>query len=143
MATKKTVKPQDLTPREGKVLRFLVGRKHNGDSQTYTDDCIVEATWSDLPHSHNQAVQTVSSLKVKGLLTNVAKGQYTPTEAGIKLIVAANKAGMWNAPPAPSVTNNPVHIDPVIKPYQKADTQPAKPKAKPKAKAKPRAKASK
>jgi hypothetical protein len=122
VATKKTstAKPEDLTPREGKVLRFLVGRKRKGDTQTATDECIVERAWSDLPHNHAQAVQTVSSLKAKGLLVNVSKGHYTPTEAGVRLMEKAEKANLWLTSPPPSVTNNPEHIDPVLKPYKKA-----------------------
>jgi outer membrane biosynthesis protein TonB len=134
-----TIKPDDLTPREGKVLRFFVGRKASGDKQTATDDSIVEIPWSDLPHSHNQAMMAVRSLATKGLLTRVHEGQYTPTQAGITLVHAANKAKMWQVAPPPSLTNKPEHIDPVLQSYKPAAKP--KPKAKPKAKPKPKPKA--
>ena len=139
MATKKIskAKPEDLTPREGKVLRFFVGRKNAGDNQTATDDCIVETPWSDLPHSHNQAVLTISKLISKGLMKRVGDGWYTPTTGGIALIVIANEAKMWQAAPPPSVTNQVEHIDPVLS-YTPAAKPAVKPKAKPKAKSKPK-----
>jgi hypothetical protein len=141
VATRKktTVNPEDLTPREGKVLRYFVGRKASGDNQTATDDCIVEIPWSDLPHSHSQALLTVSSLVSKGLLTKVSDGWYTPSQGAATLVAAANKAKMWQVAPPPSVTNQAEHIDNVLKTYKpKAKPAAPKPKAKPKAKPKPK-----
>lgn len=142
MARRKTAttNPEDLTPREGKVLRYFVGRKKFGDNQTTTDDCIVETPWSDLPHSHNQAVMTISSLQAKGLLIRVHDHQHTPTEAGIKLMELAEKMGLWLAPPPPSVTNNPQNIDPVVTDYNPADRHRPVPKPAGKLKSKPAAK---
>lgn len=138
-----TVKPEDLTPRQGKVLRYFVGRKNAGDNQTATDDCIVETPWSDLPHSHSQALMTISKLASNGLLVWVGGDRYTPTPDGIALIAIANKENMWQAAPPPSVTNRVAeHIDPVLSYTPKPAAKPAaKPKAKPKAKSKPKPKA--
>lgn len=111
------MKPSDLTNREGKTLRFYVGRTRNGPIPVATDDCIVETSWSDLPHTHLEAVTTVSSLKASRLLKRVGKG-WEATQSGIKLVDAANKANAWQAPPPPSVTNSPEHIDPVLKDYK-------------------------
>ena len=127
-----TVNPDDLTPREGKVLRYFVGRWKAGDNQTATDDCIVETAWSDLPHDHAQAARTVRSLVDRWLLLKVHEGRYTPTQAGVDLMEIADKERKWMTPPPPSVTNRPQFISPIVKPY--------KPKAKAKAKAKPPAK---
>ncbi len=135
-----------LTPREGKVLRYFVGRKARGETQTATDDCIVETEWSDLPHSHFQALAAVQNLIDYGLLLRVDLELYTPTPAGTKLIAAANAAKMWQAAPRPSVTNNAQHISNVLTDFKpkRAATKPAakpKPKAKPKAPPKPKPKA--
>ena len=135
-----TTNPEDLTPREGKVLRYFVGRKSSGDNQTATDDCIVEIPWSDLPHSHSQALLTVSSLVSKGLLVRVQEGWYTPAIGAAAVVAAANKAKMWQVAPPPSVTNKAEHIDNVLKAYKPAAKQPAKPKPKAKPKAKPKPK---
>lgn len=134
MARKKapTVKPDDLTPCEGKVLRYFVGRWNFGDNQTATDDCIVGTPWSDLPHSHGEAVQTIDSLIDKWLLVTVHEGRHTPTQQGVDLMAAADKAKMWQTAPPPSVTNNPRYIDPVVKAY-KPKAKAKKPAAKKKA----------
>lgn len=142
-----TVNPDDLTPREGKVLRFFVGRYSIDQKPVPTEACIVEAVWSDLPHTHSQALLTVSSLANKGLLEDSKiEGRHIPTVDGKTLIAEANKLNMWQAPPPPVITNNPEHIDPVVRAYvtnKPAAKQAAKPKpkAKPKAKAKPKPKA--
>lgn len=115
------MKPSDLTPREGKTLRYYVGRTKDGATQTPTDACIVEAVWSDLPHTHFEATTTVSSLKASKLLKRNGEG-WQATPAGIKLIDAANKANVWQQAPKPSVTNNPEHIDPVLKDFKSKTT---------------------
>ncbi len=104
MATKKTFKPEDLNPQEGKVLRFYVGRLAR-EEQTPTDACIVETVWSDLPKTHMEAVRVTGRLKKKGLLNAGEKGFCVATKAGIDLIQAANKAHMWQQAPPPYITN--------------------------------------
>lgn len=101
------------------MLRYFVSKEAQGHDSTPTDACIVQTAWSDLPHSHNQAVITTSSLMAKGLLFSPVPGKHKPTEAGIALIKRADQAKLWQAPPAPSITNNPVHIDPVVKDKKK------------------------
>jgi hypothetical protein len=104
MATKKTLKPEDLNPQEGKVLRFYVGRLDR-EKQTPTDDCIVETVWSDLPKTHMEAVRVTGRLKKKGLLRAGESGFCIATEAGIRLIAAANKSNIWQQAPPPYITN--------------------------------------
>lgn len=109
MTTKRSsaVKPDDLTPREGKVLRYYASKLKGGEKQTATDSCIVKTPWSDLPHNHMQAVQTCAKLKAKGLLVaGQTKGWVTATAAGVRLIAKANELGMWQVPPSPKKTNN-------------------------------------
>jgi hypothetical protein len=104
MPTKKTFEPEDLTPQEGKVLRYFVSMLGR-EEQTPTDNCIVETVWSDLPKTHLAAVRVTSRLKSKGLLKAAAKGHCSATEAGVRLIKAADKTHIWQTPPPPSVTN--------------------------------------
>lgn len=105
MATKKTLKPENLNPQEGKVLRFFVSRLDR-EKQTPTDDAIVETVWSDLPKTHMAAVQVTGRLKKKGLLKAGDKGFCVATEAGVRLIAVANKTNVWQQAPPPSVTNH-------------------------------------
>lgn len=104
MSTKKTYKPEDLTPQEGKVLRFFVSRLDR-EKQTATDDCIVETVWSDLPKTHMAAVQVTGRLKKKGLLSAGEKGFCVATKAGVSLITSANKTHVWQQAPPPRITN--------------------------------------
>ena len=107
MATKKkakTYKPEDLTPQEGKVLRYFVSSLRR-EEQTPTDNCIVETWWSDLPHNHMEAVRVTGRLKAKKLLRAGEKGFCVATEAGVSLIKAANKTHIWQQAPPPSTTN--------------------------------------
>lgn len=66
--------------------------------------CIVLIKWSDLPHSKTMAASTISALRKKGLVERGKHG-YKPTEAGSKLMAAADKKGMWNVPPPREKTN--------------------------------------
>jgi hypothetical protein len=103
----KGVRPSDLTPRQGKVLRFIVSHTKLYKGSAITPEmCIVLTTWSDLPHNKTQAVSTISALAKRGLIVRSTTQQgYVPTDAGIKLMAAADKKGMWNAPPSPAKTN--------------------------------------
>jgi hypothetical protein len=104
VATKKTYKPEDLNPQEGKVLRFFASRLAR-EKQTPTDDCIVETVWSDLPKTHMEAVRVTGRLKKKGLLRAGEKGFCVATEAGVSLIKIANKTNVWQQAPPPYITN--------------------------------------
>jgi len=100
----KGVKPGDLTPRQGKVLRYIVSHNKLFKQEVTPEMCIVLTKWSDLPHSKTMAASTISALRKLGLVERGKQG-YKPTEAGAKLMAAADKKGMWNAPPAPKKTN--------------------------------------
>jgi hypothetical protein len=104
VTTKKTLKPEDLNPQEGKVLRFFVSRLDR-EKQTATDDCIVQTVWSDLPKTHMEAIRVTGRLKKKGLLKAGDRNYCVATEAGVRLILAANKAKMWQQAPPPYITN--------------------------------------
>jgi hypothetical protein len=96
--------PEDLTPQEGKVLRYFVSMLAR-EEQTPTDKCIVETVWSDLPKTHMAAVRVTGRLKSKGLLAAGEKGHCRATEAGVRLIEAANKTKVWQQAPPPRITN--------------------------------------
>jgi len=98
------VKPERLSPRAGKVLRFVVARTKSGNAPVEADSCTNRIKWSDLPHTHLQAVSTLSGLAKRGLVEKVKQG-YSATAAGIELIALADKKGMWRDPPPPNVTN--------------------------------------
>lgn len=96
--------PIDLTNREGKTLRYYAGRTRNGDRQISADACIVTTEWSDLPHSHMQAVMTLTKLLKYKLVRRDGSG-WVATTGGINLEATASKKGMWQTPPPPSITN--------------------------------------
>lgn len=98
------MKPERLSPRAGKVLRFVVARTKSGNAPVEPDSCTNRIKWSDLPHTHLQAVSTLSGLSKRGLVEKVKQG-YSATAAGIELIALADKRGMWRDPPPPKVTN--------------------------------------
>lgn len=98
------MKPERLSPRAGKVLRYVAARTKSGNPPVKPDDCTNRIKWSDLPHTHLQAVSTLSGLAKRGLVEKVKQG-YSATAAGIELIALADKKGLWRSPPPPSVTN--------------------------------------
>ena len=98
------MKPSELTPRQGKVLRYVVARDRNAKEIVEQKDCITKIKWSDLPQSLLQAKVALRRLEVFGLVQKQGKG-YVPTKDGIKLIKAADKQGLWQTPPPPSITN--------------------------------------
>lgn len=99
------MQPSDLTPREGKVLRYFADRTRAGDWQIPADNCIVKIEWSDLPHTHFQAVTTLASLAKRGLVEQVKQG-YRATASGMKLSALADKERLWMSAPPPSITNS-------------------------------------
>ncbi len=84
------MKPEDLTAREGKVLRYVVS--HN--APVAIAKCIVKIEWSDLPHTWLQSKHTLEKLRAYGLVKQ-QKGSYLSTPSGEKLISRANKQGSW------------------------------------------------
>lgn len=91
----------ELSDRQGKVLRYVVTTT---DQPVHPDRTINHIKWSDLPHSHLEALMTFESLLTKGLVRKQDKSRYTFTEIGVKVVQHANDEGMWNVPPSPSVT---------------------------------------
>lgn len=100
----KGVKPSHLTPRQGKVLRYIVSHNKLFSEEVTPEMCVVTIKWSDLPQSKTMAASTISALRKLKLIERGNKG-YKPTEAGKKLTAAADKKDMWNKPPSPKITN--------------------------------------
>jgi hypothetical protein len=95
----------DLSPRQGKVLRYCCSKYESGVTVT-PDMCIVKIHWSDMPKSPMQAQGALRKLKSFGLVAPVENG-YRATKDGLALIKQANEEGLWRKPPPPSVTNLP------------------------------------
>lgn len=98
------MKADSLTPREGKVLRYVSGKTRLGDGPVTPEMCVIRIKWSDLPQSKFQAVTAIATL-VGYKLIKAVEGGYEATASGQKLIASANKAGLWNEAPAPHITN--------------------------------------
>jgi hypothetical protein len=94
----KKVAYKDLTPREGKLLRYVCtytpGRL--GPNVTTEMAAIPSAPIfnSDLPRTQAQARIAFGRLAKLGLIERVGKG-YEPTEEGKAVEKAATKAGIW------------------------------------------------
>lgn len=99
-----SVKPSDLTLRQGKTLRYFVYRKRHGEAVVPLASAIVQVAWSDLPKTERQALNTLSALSKLGLVERRKNG-FEATVAGDKLVTIADKEGLWNAPPSPKKTN--------------------------------------
>jgi hypothetical protein len=97
---------EEMTPRQGKVLRYVVSTK---DQPVAPSRCVVKTKWSDLPHSDMQARKTLSELRRLGLVKRIDKDAFEPTGAGRDLIAYANKKGLWQQPPPPEKTNSSLH----------------------------------
>jgi hypothetical protein len=87
------IDPQELTPREGKCLRFLVS-----SDRTIEPDILVVNPWmpSDLPDNILQARSVLRKLAKLKLAERVGKNRFKAASAGAALIASANKAGLWN-----------------------------------------------
>lgn len=96
-------KPEELSPRQGKVLRYLCSKYRNGE-QVKPDRLVNRIAWSDLPHTFMSAQATLERLAEFGLVVRSDDG-YIATKAGIALMKEADKAKLWRSPPPPSVTN--------------------------------------
>lgn len=88
----------ELSPREGKVLRFVVS---NHTPPTTPERCIVSIEWSDLPKTLLQARATLEKLRANGLAERNDKRGYTATAEGRRLIAEASKQKLWQDPPIP------------------------------------------
>ena len=83
----------ELTPREGKVLRYIVSR---GADPVLPARVINSIDWSDLPHTLLQALVTFRKLRALGLVEPAGKG-YVALPAGRQLIATANQQGFWRS----------------------------------------------
>ena len=97
------MKPDELSPRQGKVLRYVCDKTKGGVPVT-ADMTIVKIQWSDLPHTVIQAQATLRRLAKFGLAERSGDG-YRATKAGQTLIKEADASKMWRTPPPPAVTN--------------------------------------
>jgi hypothetical protein len=97
------VTPEELSPRQGKVLRYLCS-KHRGSEPVTPDKFVIKIAWSDLPHTVMSAQATLERLTEFGLAVR-SDGGYIATKAGLALMKEADKAKLWRSPPPPSVTN--------------------------------------
>ena len=95
-----------LTPRQGKVLRYVVSTH---DQPVSPSRCVITTKWSDLPHSDMQARKTLSELRRHGLVKRLDKDAYEPTDQGREVIAYANKEKLWQQPPPPKKTNKFLH----------------------------------
>ena len=86
-----------LTPREGKVLRFVLSRS-SGQYQepVKLEQVINRIEWSDLPHDLWQAKVTLARLEALGMVQRDGDG-YQATSKGSSLIADANASGWWNS----------------------------------------------
>lgn len=99
----------DLSPRQGKVLRFVCS-KHKSKSDPVTPEmCIVLIRWSDMPHTAMQARSALSRLRKLNLIDRVDKDQYRANETGLAVMQEADKRKLWRKPPPQSVTNRYYH----------------------------------
>ena len=95
-------KPEELSPRQGKVLRYLCSQYKIGPATP--DKFVNKIAWSDLPHTVWSAQATLERLTEFGLAVRSGDG-YTATKAGLALMKEADKAKLWRSAPPPSVTN--------------------------------------
>lgn len=95
------MKERELTPTEGKTLRYLVARFPEPVKPSQATNKI---SWSDIPHSYLEALGVMERLRKWGYAEKMPLG-YVATEKGRKRIARANKNKEWQAPPPPSVTN--------------------------------------
>jgi RIO-like serine/threonine protein kinase len=93
-----------LSPRQGKVLRYVCCKSRN-DVIVTPEMCIVHIAWSDMPHTAMQARSALVSLRKVGLVERVDKDQYRATEDGFAVMKEADKRKLWRKAPPPSVTN--------------------------------------
>ena len=92
----------ELTPRQGKVLRQVVT---TSVQPVPVSRCIHTMPWSDLPKNDMQARKVFSVLSKFGLVERVDKGFYAATLVGKEVIKHADKEGLWRKAPPPSITN--------------------------------------
>lgn len=97
------MKPDELSPRQGKVLRYLTDKTKQGAVVT-PQMTVVKIAWSDLPHTVIQARTVLRRLVKSGLAENNGD-DFRATEAGLALIKEADAAKLWRKPPPPEVTN--------------------------------------
>lgn len=100
--TEPAVVIERLSPRQGKVLRYLCSTKQ----QPVTPDRTIRTIeWSDLPKTDLQARKALDVLRRFGLVKRVDKNTYEPTEVGREVVAIADKEKRWQEAPPPAVTN--------------------------------------
>jgi hypothetical protein len=91
-----------LSPRQGKVLRYLCSTKQ----QPVTPDRTIRTIeWSDLPKTVLQGRKALEVLRRYKLVEKIGKNAYSPTEAGREMIKVADAENRWQEAPPPAVTN--------------------------------------
>ena len=98
------MKPDELSPRQGKVLRYLCCKYEGTEPIVTAEKTINHIAWSDLPHTPMQARTTLTRLTRLGLAERSGDG-YRATKAGLELMKQADAAKLWRTPPPPAVTN--------------------------------------
>lgn len=99
--------PNELSPREGKVLRYVDSFSQRMDAPVFPNMVISGRDWSDLPHTILQAKRTLEKLDEVGMVSRDEKDRkgFRVTPAGIALILSANAQKLWQTPPPPHITN--------------------------------------
>ena len=95
-----------LSPRQGKVLRYITGTR---DQPVTPERCVVTIEWTDLPQTVVQARKTLFMLKKYKLVEQVNKHEYTATPAGREVIAHADKEKLWRQAPPREKTNKYLH----------------------------------
>ena len=102
MATKIDKLIAKMTPRQGKVLRFVVSTT---EQPVGLSRVVNHIDWSDLPHSVLEAKATFEALVKFKLVRRVGgKEGFTSTQLGQDLIEQARVQRLWMQAPPPSVT---------------------------------------
>lgn len=103
MASKESKIVKEMSPREGKILRYLLS---TSQSPVAPERVVVTGPpWTDLPFTMMEANISFGKL-VKLKLANRTDGEYEATKLAEEVMSYANKLGMWKTPPSPAVTNN-------------------------------------
>lgn len=102
LATNEAKLIKKLSPREGKVLRYVCSYTPNSvnydgkQPNVVPGMCVVSTEWSDLPHTMLQARAALKKLEALKLVKKDGEG-YTPTSEGHAVIKTANKQGIWRS----------------------------------------------
>ena len=81
-----------LSNRQGACLRYVTSTP---DQPVDPNRLIAKIEWSVLPHSYLEAKTTLEALRAAKLVNKKSSRGFTPTELGDKVIVYANKKGLY------------------------------------------------